>query len=432
MNMVAPTASGSYRGYWMFKNSNGSLFGIGAQANQPWWVDIKVTGGPTVTPGAPTPTPGGPTSTPPPTSTPQAGTAYDFFANACSASWVSGAGALSCPGLDGDVKGFVLKTVNPKLETGATDSRGALLTYPQNVSDGYIQGFFPPFKVQSGDRFQSTIGCEQAASNCYVVFRLDYQAGSDPIKTFWGPFLERNEGQVYNVDIDLTPLAGKDIKFILTVLSAGSAYGDRALWVGPRIYRATSSSTATQPASTPTSVTPSPTPTGPTPTPTSSTTGSASSTPNPTSNWIKYYSEKYAFEFKYPPGSTITNQSDVHARINLQITPGTTLLEKFNDVSVIVNPSTCKSPDIGGVASNTQNVTINGIQFLKETGAGAAAGNVYDFVAYSSQSGTTCVSMTFVLHSANPGVYPTPPPAFDKAAESLVFDQMINTFDWTG
>jgi hypothetical protein len=54
---------------------------------------------------------------------------------------------------DGDAKGFVLKVNNPKLETGATDSRPGLVTFPQNVQNGYIQGFFPPFRVQNGDRF---------------------------------------------------------------------------------------------------------------------------------------------------------------------------------------------------------------------------------------------------------------------------------------
>ncbi len=230
INMTAPSAAGSYRGYWMFKNASGALFGIGTQANKPWWVDIKVSG-PTVTPGGPTVTPGGPTVTP------SANTAYDFAANACSATWFSGVGPLACPGTDGDAKGFVLQVSNPKLENGTTDTRPGLITFPQNIQNGYIQGFYPAFKVQSGDRFRSIINCESGATNCYVAFRIDYQTGSDPIKTFWGPFLERHEGKFYSVDVDLSSLAGKDIKFILTVLAAGVATGDRALWVGPIIYR---------------------------------------------------------------------------------------------------------------------------------------------------------------------------------------------------
>jgi hypothetical protein len=235
-------------------------------------VDIKVSG-PTVTPvgrprrPTPTVTPGGPTVTP------IVGAAYDFAANACAASWFSGAGALPCPGTDGDAKGFVLKVSNPKLETGATDTRPGLLTFPQNIQNGYIQGFYPAFKVQSGDRFRSIINCEGGATNCYVVFRLDYQTGTDPIKTYWGPFGERYEGLFYSIDVDLSPLAGKDVKFILTVLAAGTATGDRALWVGPHIYRA---SGGTVPTATPTNTT-----AAPSATPTATTAG-ASATPTGT------------------------------------------------------------------------------------------------------------------------------------------------------
>jgi hypothetical protein len=243
VNLTAPSAAGSYRGYWMFKNANGALFGWGAQGNKPWWVDIKVAGS-AVTPGGPTFTPS-PTVTPGgPTVPPGAGSAYDFASNACQASWHSGAGQLPCPGTNGDAKGFVLQVINPKLESGATDARPGLITFPQNIQDVYIQGFSPVFTVKSGDRFRSTINCENGATTCYVAFRLDYELGGT-IKTFWGPFRERYEGQFYNVDVDLTPLAGKDVRFILTVLAAGTASGDRALWVGPYIYRPTGSVPAT-------------------------------------------------------------------------------------------------------------------------------------------------------------------------------------------
>ncbi|HXF85217.1 MAG TPA: NBR1-Ig-like domain-containing protein [Anaerolineales bacterium] len=420
VNMVAPTNPGSYRGYWMFKNANGALFGIGAQANKPWWVDIKVAG-PTVTPGGPTLTP---TATPTgPTPTPIAGAVYDFAANVCSGTWFSGAGQLPCPGAEGDAKGFVLRVNNPKLENGVTDSRPGILTFPQNIQNGYIQGFFPAFRVQSGDRFRSIINCEGGATNCYVAFRLDYQTGTEPIKTFWGPFLERHEGQYYSVDVDLTPLAGKDVKFILTVLAAGVATGDRALWVGPHIYRGTS---ATPP--TPTSSALSPTPTTAPP----SATLTATATSDPVSGWNTYQNNAYGFLFKFPPGSTTTNQTDTTARIFLPFTAGTNLVEKFVDVSVVVGANPCKLSSPGGPITSSETVTINGIQFLKESGEGAGAGNFYDFVAYSSMANNACVSLTFVLHSTNPGNYATPPPLFDKTAESAVFDLIIRTFDWIG
>ncbi|HSM71133.1 MAG TPA: hypothetical protein VK851_06290, partial [Anaerolineales bacterium] len=331
------------------------------------------------------------------------GTAYDFAANACSASWHSGAGpeALPCPGTDGDAKGFVLKVSNPKLENGTTDSRAGLITFPENKQDGYIQGIYPAFAVQSGDRFQSTINCEKDATSCYVVFRLDYQTGTEPIKTFWGPFLERHEGGVFNVDVDLTPLAGKDVKFILTTLAVGSPTGDRALWVGPRIYRPDGSSTG------------------------------ATATPISTDGWEKLENTKYGFSLGYPKDATLVTASDTSARITLPINAGTNLSEKYVLVSVVEDAASCKSPDIGGEPSATETVTIHGIQFLKEVGAGAAAGNRYDYTAYSASSNNNCVSLTFILHSTTPDNSATPLPEFDKADESKIFDWIIQTFDWT-
>src|SRR5512147_1820130 len=47
VNMPAPSAAGHYIGYWKFKNANGVIFGIGVNANRPWWVEINVNGTPT-------------------------------------------------------------------------------------------------------------------------------------------------------------------------------------------------------------------------------------------------------------------------------------------------------------------------------------------------------------------------------------------------
>ena len=180
--------------------------------NKPWWVEINVSGSST-------------------------GVGYDFAANYCSASWYSISGNLPCPGTDGDSRGFVLKVDNPQLENGAYDGGSGLITNPQNAYNGDIHGKFPAFRVQSGDRFQAKINCAYGATGCYVTFRLDYQIGNGPVINYW-TFREKYEGQYYNANVDLSPLAGKDVKFILTVLSSGSASGDRALWSNPIIARA--------------------------------------------------------------------------------------------------------------------------------------------------------------------------------------------------
>ena len=229
-NLTAPTTAATYRGYWKLKNSAGVPFGIGTGGTKSFWVEIKVAGA-TATPGA--------SATPGPSATPMAGTSYDFVANVCTATWYSGAGALPCPGTDGDPKGFVLITNPSRLENGTNDNRSGLITFPQNVNNGYIQGFYPAYKVKSGDRFRSIVNCENGATACFVDFRLDFSVvGSSTIQTFWA-FLEKYEspaGQFYSADIDLTPLVGQDVKFVLTILSLGSPTGDRALWVAPIIY----------------------------------------------------------------------------------------------------------------------------------------------------------------------------------------------------
>jgi hypothetical protein len=418
VNMTAPSSAGSYRGYWMFKNASGALFGIGSLGNKPWWVDIKVSG-PTATPGGPTntPTPTATGPTPTPTAT-GSNVAYDFAKNACQAKWVSrAASSLPCPGTDGDTaKGFVLTPSTSKLETGATDPRPGLITYPspvQGLQDGYIQGFYPAFKVQKGDRFRSTINCEGGASLCYVAFRVDYQIGTDPIRTIFGPFVEKVDTPkplFFNVDVDLSALAGKDVKFILTVLSAGTANGDRALWVGPHIYRpGGTTGTAT------------PTPTG---------SGSATSTPTPTTSAATtYQNTKYNFKFTLPAGSSIAQQSDNFGRVNLPIvTAGTNLHEKYIEVSVTEGKTDCVATGLENPGPKTT-VTINNLQFTKQSGQGVALSNIYDWTAYSTLRNNACIIMLFVLHSVNPGVYNPQPPVFDKTQETAVIDTVMNTFN---
>jgi hypothetical protein len=341
---------------------------------------------------------------------------YDFASNACSAVWSSDAGRLPCPGTDGDQKGFALKLSNPQLETGTVDSRPGLLTYPQSISNGYILGIYPPYRVKAGDRFRSIVNCAYGASSCYVIFRLDYQTGTGPITTYWA-FIEKYEGQYYQADLDLSPLVGQDIKFILHVLSAGSPTGDRALWVAPMIYNPSSVAGSTSPTSTPTATATAATP------PTATATGSA------TSGWNNYQNVKYGFSFKFPPGSSIASQSDNAGRVYLPFAPATNLVQKYVDVTVVEGAASCKSPSSGPPPQVlSENVTINGVQFLKETGSEGAAGNVYDWAGYSTTKGNACISLTFVLHSTNPGNFPTPPPLFDQTSESAVFSTMMSTY----
>jgi hypothetical protein len=210
--LIAPTSPGHYRGNWQLRNPAGQFFGISPAANQPFWADINVAG------------------------LPQEDKVYDFVENACTAQWLSGAGLLPCPGTEGDPKGFVVKLTNPRLEDGTQYTGPGLLTFPELTSNGYIRGVYPSFKVQKGDRFQALVNCERNATSCWVLFRLDYQVGSGLIHDYWA-FGEHYDGKFFTVDIDLSPLAGQDVKFAMSVLALGPATGDRAVWIEPRIVR---------------------------------------------------------------------------------------------------------------------------------------------------------------------------------------------------
>ncbi len=226
VNAVAPSSLGQYRSDWILRNASGRLFGIGPNSDKPFWMLINVVGTP-----------------------PAADTGYNFVSNLCAAEWRSGAGLLPCPHTDGDSRGYALAQ-QTRLEDGSV-AASAILTHPQNKYDGYIQGTFPTFTVQPGDRFQAVVGCEHNVS-CYVTFRLEYLTAGGAPRIFW-KWSEKNEGKTYHVDLDLSPLAGQSLSFVLTTLAAGSASNDRAVWGEPRIIR---------PGLQPPTSTPTPTPTG--------------------------------------------------------------------------------------------------------------------------------------------------------------------------
>ena len=374
INMVAPQSAGLHRADWVLSNANGVLFGTGSPAVNPFWLQINVSGGTAL------------------------GGGYDFAGNVCAAEWRSGAGTLPCPGTDPDANGFVIKQDAPQLEDGSIATLPGLLVAPQFRYGGYIQGMYPAFTVQAGDRFQGMVGCEYKAS-CYVTFRLDYMSANGAMHTFWS-WNEKNEGRFYNADLDLSPLAGQSVRFVLALSAAGFPNGDRVIWGAPRIQR----------ASVP--VTP---------------------TPPPTTDWLTYRNAKYAFQLRYPKEGQIESQSENYAKILLPFATGTNLREKYMEVQVTENASQCRSPlGIPNPPQTSETVIINGITFLKESAADAGVGHLHQWVAYSTARGTTCASLDFMLHSLNRGAFPTPPPEFNMEAESAVFLQIVSTFTWLG
>jgi hypothetical protein len=209
VTLTAPGTDGKYRGYWKLRNASGVLFGIGAQADTAFWVDVKVSGPDYV--------------------------AYEFALNYCSASWENNSAALPCPGTNGDVNGFVIKLNEPVMENGAKENEPGLLTSPQDKRDGIISGQYPAFTVQAGDRFRTIVSCQYNSKRCDVIFRLDYK-NNGQIKTL-GSWHEIYEGNFYPVNLDLSALAGQTVKFILVVDANGGNNNDYAIWLNPHIVR---------------------------------------------------------------------------------------------------------------------------------------------------------------------------------------------------
>jgi hypothetical protein len=243
LNLIAPNAEGHYRGNWKLRNASGMLFGVGTSGDSSFYVDVIVSG--------------------------FIVTGYDFVANFCDANWRNDSKNLPCPGTEGDDRGFVLMLDAPKMEDGNTRGPG-LITYPEKSNTGFIKGQYPALNVKSGDRFQALIGCAYKANDCNVIFRLEYQIGNGNIRSL-GQWQEVYDGRYYPVNIDLSPLSGENVKFILTIFTNGSSHEDFALWVTPRITtNSAQAPTATLTSSlTPTATataTPTPTET-PTPTP---------------------------------------------------------------------------------------------------------------------------------------------------------------------
>ncbi|HLO31793.1 MAG TPA: peptidoglycan DD-metalloendopeptidase family protein [Anaerolineales bacterium] len=175
----------------------------------------------------------------------------------------------------------------------------------------------------------------------------------------------------------------------------------------------------------------SPVPTTSTPEPSLTPTVTATST-SPAGDWLTFTNSTFSFQFKYPPNSQIeTGGTDTDTIIHLPFAPGTNLGTKYVQVIVAENANPCQSPLATQSGLETsETVVINGLSFLKQTGQDGTAGHINKWTAYSTSRDIVCVSLDFVLRAADPGVFTTPPPLYDEAAESAVFGQIVATYAW--
>lgn len=212
VEMVTPKDPGTYRGYWLLRNARGVLFGMGPDGDESFWVTVSVR-------------------------EPARYTAYNFATEHCDADWESGAGARPCDGKPGDGRGFVVFLKDPDLENRKEDEP-TLWVHPNEAENGRITGLYPVIEVEDGDRFRAWVGCLADAKGCRAEFQLAYQtAGGGAIRVL-GTWDEAFDGKVTDVDLDLSSLAGRKIRFILQVTVQGDnpELAD-TFWFMPRLDR---------------------------------------------------------------------------------------------------------------------------------------------------------------------------------------------------
>ena len=208
VNLTAPATVGSYRGFWRIRNASGVFLPmLNGTEGRSFFVDIKVA----VT-----------------------SSGFDMHTRATEATWTSGAGGLSFPGVDGDAKGFAMYRPSETLEDGSNPTK-ILEMYPQMVNDGEITGLYKPYTVVTGEHFKAKIGFLSPCPGGSVKFLLKYKEASASVLTPLSEWTDICDGTLKDVDFNLSSISGKTVQFALIVQASGPADQDKAVWVSPRI-----------------------------------------------------------------------------------------------------------------------------------------------------------------------------------------------------
>jgi hypothetical protein len=212
LNMVAPNSPGSYTGYWELESDQGEVFGVGQDGKVPFWVRIQVTEN-------------------------EKNVIYNFAENACQAGWESSVDSnISCPSSENTTKGFIQPLDKAELEDSVTYNEPAILTYPDAGESGFMVGAYPSIKIQNGDHFQATIGCQYGAPDCNVSYTLRVITSGEKYDLL-GQWHEVYEGLYYPVDVDLSNYAGQEVQVVLSVIAEDDASQNYAIWLNPQIVR---------------------------------------------------------------------------------------------------------------------------------------------------------------------------------------------------
>jgi hypothetical protein len=217
VSLIAPTTTGTYKGNWRLRNSGGAIFGIGNNADQSFWVQIKSMA-----------------STPTPSPTSAYTLSYDFIGRGPDAAWKNGSANLSWGDPPEDSAGVAVNVANVKMEDGKTYS-SLLATYPQHISDGRIMGIYPAYTIQTNDHLRTRIGFKSNCGTSEAKFQIRYLEGATEVTV--GEWTEKCDGNITSLDVNLSALVGHSVQFELVVIAVGSPDVYTSMWVSPRIER---------------------------------------------------------------------------------------------------------------------------------------------------------------------------------------------------
>ncbi|MBN2501926.1 MAG: hypothetical protein JXB38_14185 [Anaerolineales bacterium] len=211
IQLTAPNDPGTYRSYWQLRNASNDLFGVGANSDDAFWVEIVVKGEQPVS--------------------------YSLAANYCRAEWRNSWAIVACPSPEDKENGFVRLLDKPIFDTGEEEEIPAIHVHPDNTMHGAVVGEFPAYRISEGDHFQAGIGCLYNNADCEVVFVLGYRAEDGEIVALQLWNQQHDDDNYQNVDVPLRSFAGQDLRLVLAVLANGDATGDDVFWLNPRIER---------------------------------------------------------------------------------------------------------------------------------------------------------------------------------------------------
>jgi hypothetical protein len=211
--LIAPDQPGQYISNFKLVTDEGAQFGLGANGQKTFWVRINV-----VKKGT------------------KPGVVYELAGEYCKANWSTGKiNPLPCPSQYSD-NGAVFLLNRPKLENGYVDDEPTIVMFPDRNATGFVQGVFPTVSIRSGNHFQAIIGCLYNSDDCTVTFELHYTLDGKTLNKL-GSWVQKEDGKIQQIDVDLSSLAGKQPHFVLRVLSNGDSTEDRAFWLAPRVTR---------------------------------------------------------------------------------------------------------------------------------------------------------------------------------------------------